>query len=57
MVIHRYGDGFSGGAEYECKALSEHLLTYFDVDVLTSCSQSHNPWDNYFSQGEEEINV
>lgn len=56
FVIHRYGTSFSGGAEYECRALAEHMKKYYSVDVLTSCAVDTMSWHNELPEGEEWIN-
>lgn len=56
LVVQRYGLDVNGGAEYHCRVLAEHLLSVYQVDVLTSCSRDYLPWDNYYKAGAEEIN-
>ena len=56
MVVHRYGEGFSGGAEFECRALAERLVENYSVKVLTSCSMTINPWENVLTPGKEILN-
>ena len=55
FVVHRYGTDISGGAEYECMVLAEHLSKRFDIDILTSCAKDNSPWDNYYEPGKSEI--
>ncbi len=40
----------------ECRAYAEHLLPYFDVSVLTTCSRDHMTWDNSYPEGRTDIN-
>lgn len=54
FVIQRYGENFSGGAEYHCRQLALHLKKYYIVEVLTTCSKSTAPFDNYFNEGKVE---
>ena len=56
FVVHRYGLEVNGGAEYHCRVLAEHMASLFDVDVLTSCSCSYTPWDNFYKESRETIN-
>ncbi len=55
FVIHRYGEGVGGGAEDHCRAVSEHLLKYYNVDVLTSTSRNY-PYRDYFKKGKDILN-
>lgn len=36
FVIIRYGADVNGGAELHCRMLAERLVSYYDVEVLTS---------------------
>ena len=54
FVIQRYGANFSGGAEYHCRQLALHLKNYYEIEVLTTCSKSAVPFDNYFNAGRED---
>lgn len=55
FVVHRYGTEMSGGAEYECMVLAEHLGKRFNIDILTSCAKDNSPWDNYYEPGMSQI--
>lgn len=55
FVVHRYGKGINGGAEDHCRLLVKHLSDLYAVDILTSCSKSFNPWDNYYEPGKTDI--
>ena len=52
FVVQRYGEDFSGGAEYHCRQLALQLQDVFEVDVLTTCARSTEPFDNHFEKGE-----
>ncbi|EOS36622.1 MAG: glycosyltransferase family 4 protein [Lachnospiraceae bacterium] len=54
FVIQRYGANFSGGAEYHCRQLALHLKNNYKIEVLTTCSKSAVPFDNYFNAGRED---
>ena len=56
FVVQRYGLEVNGGAEYECRALAEHMADMYEVDVLTSCARNNLPWDNAYKEGMERIN-
>lgn len=56
FVVHRYGLDVNGGAEYHCRVLAEHMVSRFDVEVLTSCARSYTPWDNFYREGMQTIN-
>lgn len=55
FVVQRYGLEVNGGAEYECRALAEHMTALYEVDVLTSCARNNLPWDNAYKEGLEQI--
>ncbi len=52
FVVHRYGNGVDGGAATHCRVVAEHLLAYYDAEVLTSTSLNY-PYAAYFPAGEE----
>ena len=56
LVVHRYGLDVNGGAEYHCRVLAEHMVSRYEVDVLTSCARNTLPWDNAYQAGVEVIN-
>lgn len=56
FVVHRYGVDINGGAEYHCRVLAEHMASLFEVDVLTSCARSYTPWDNFYEEGDFQLN-
>lgn len=56
FVVHRYGLDVNGGAEYHCRVLAEHMLSRYEVDILTSCAINNLPWDNTYEEGLEKIN-
>lgn len=56
FLVHRYGEEIVGGAEYYVKTLSEHLVTDYDVTVLTTTSIDYVTWADYWDSGESLIN-
>lgn len=52
IVVQRYGEEVNGGAEYYCKKLAEHLLPYYEVEVLTSTAKDYDTWACYYAAGE-----
>jgi len=56
FVVQRYGLEVSGGAEYHCRLLAEHLSQYLYVDVITTCAVDYISWENYYKPGVEILN-
>lgn len=56
FVIDRYGQEINGGAEDLCRVLAEHMTERYEVHVLTTCARGIHPWDNFFAEGESDIN-
>jgi glycosyltransferase involved in cell wall biosynthesis len=56
IVVQRYGEKVSGGAELHARWLAEHLLPYADIDVLTTCALDYITWADHFPPGIEQIN-
>lgn len=56
FVIHRYGQDITGGAEYLCRQLAEHLTPTFDIEILTSQARDYNTWENFYPAGEQSEN-
>lgn len=56
FIVHRYGEEIVGGAEYYVKTLSEHLVSEYDVTVLTTTSIDYITWSNHWENGETLIN-
>jgi glycosyltransferase involved in cell wall biosynthesis len=55
VVIQRYGGSVSGGAEEHARRLSEHLANNHSVEVLTTCANNYDTWENVFPRGVETI--
>jgi len=56
FVNQRYGLEVNGGSEYYTRMLTEHLLTTFDVEILTTCALDYTKWDNHYPEGLQEVN-
>ena len=56
FLVHRYGEEIVGGAEYYVKTLSEHLVSEFDVTVLTTTSIDYVTWEDFWDCGETFVN-
>lgn len=56
LVVQRYGLEVNGGSEFLCRWVAEHLIQYFDVEVLTTCAIDYNLWTNVYPIGETTLN-
>ncbi len=56
IVVQRYGEDVSGGAEMHARSIAEHLLSIADVDVFTTCARDYLSWKNEFPAGTSRIN-
>jgi glycosyltransferase involved in cell wall biosynthesis len=56
VVVQRYHPSITGGAEYHARELVKKLAgAGYDVEVLTSTSESYVTWGNHYAEGEEQI--
>ncbi|MET0403903.1 MAG: glycosyltransferase family 4 protein, partial [Cystobacter sp.] len=53
IVVQRYGDDVTGGAERHARQVVEQLAPHWDITVLTTCAKNHLSWDNHYAPGEE----
>jgi glycosyltransferase involved in cell wall biosynthesis len=56
VVVQRYGETVSGGAELHARYVAEHLAKHAEVEVLTTCAIDYVTWRNELPAGEEIIN-
>lgn len=56
IVVQRYGEAVSGGAELQARWLAEHLLSIAQVHVVTTCALDHHTWANHYEPGESHLN-
>lgn len=51
IVVQRFGEGITGGAEMHARLLVRHLAEHYEIDVLTSCARSYQTWERAFEPG------
>ena len=56
LVNQRYGTEVNGGSEEHCRQLAERLSKIYDVEIITTCALEYTTWDNYYPEGETEVN-
>lgn len=56
LVVQRYGLEVNGGAELQCRLFAEHLLSKYDVEVVTTKALDYMSWKNEYKHDEEIIN-
>ncbi|MGI8783038.1 MAG: glycosyltransferase family 4 protein [Acidobacteriota bacterium] len=56
FVVQRYGEEVIGGSESLCRAVAEHLTSFYHVDALTTCALDYYDWKNQFAEGLTECN-
>ncbi|MGQ9619182.1 MAG: glycosyltransferase family 4 protein [Candidatus Aminicenantia bacterium] len=55
IVVQRYGREIVGGSEVHAREVAEKLTSFGEVEVLTSCALDYTSWENFYLEGEEEI--
>lgn len=55
IVVMRYGEEVSGGAEQHARWLAEHLTAHAEVHALTTCAVDEN-WADHYPTGIETLN-
>jgi glycosyltransferase involved in cell wall biosynthesis len=53
IVVQRYGEGITGGAEAHARAVAEKLAAHAEVTVLTTTATDHLTWADALPEGEE----
>jgi len=56
VVVQRYGQAISGGAELHARYIAEHLARHAEVDVLTTYASDYVTWRNEPGPARERIN-
>ena len=56
VVVQRYGQAISGGAELHARYIAEHLARHAEVDVLTTYASDYVTWRNEPGPAHERIN-
>jgi glycosyltransferase involved in cell wall biosynthesis len=55
FVVQRFGDDVNGGAEQLCRKIAVRMNLYHDVTVVTSCARDYGTWENYYDEGEDQV--
>jgi glycosyltransferase involved in cell wall biosynthesis len=53
IVVQRYGEQVSGGAERHAREVAPRLAALTDVTVLTTCATDHLSWENALPPGDD----
>ncbi len=53
VVVQRYGEHLTGGAEAHARAIAQRLAEHATVEVLTTCAKDHLTWANEWPAGQE----
>lgn len=51
IVVQRFGETITGGAEAHARQVAEHLAPHVDVEILTTCATDHLTWANDLPAG------
>ncbi|MCW6037303.1 glycosyltransferase family 4 protein [Spirulina subsalsa FACHB-351] len=55
FVVQRCGVEVGGGAENLCLQIAQHLVEYWDIEILTTCALDYMTWENHYPVGIEEV--
>jgi glycosyltransferase involved in cell wall biosynthesis len=51
IVVQRFGETITGGAEAHARQVAEHLAPHLDVEIVTTCATDHLTWANDLPAG------
>lgn len=51
IVVQRYGEHLTGGAEAHARQVAHHLAPHATIEVLTTCAADHLTWANELEPG------
>ena len=55
IVVQRYGEDVSGGAELHARYIAEHLARHADVRVFATCARDYLTWANHYPAGVDTV--
>ncbi|MBX5484240.1 MAG: glycosyltransferase [Myxococcaceae bacterium] len=55
IVVQRFGDEVTGGAEKHARDVADRLAPYWDITVLTTCAKDHLTWKNELPAGPDRV--
>jgi glycosyltransferase involved in cell wall biosynthesis len=55
LVVQRYGQEITGGAEALAAQVAQHLRPHWDITVITTCATDHLSWANVLPPGESMV--
>lgn len=55
FVVQRNGKEVNGGAETYCSTIAQHMMKYWDVEILTTCALDYMTWENHYDEGVEVV--
>lgn len=60
VVVQRFGEEVNGGAEVHARMLVDRLVSYYQIDVLTTCAKDYVTWKAFYETGlstQGQINI
>ncbi len=55
IVVQRYAEEITGGAERHARLVAELLAPHYQVEVLTSCALDYTKWAMHFPPGSDKV--